>query len=101
MSLTPSEKKILKSEAHHLKPVIQIGQKGLTDSVIKAIDQALFDHELIKIKYIDFKEDRKEITEELVKATESELVTIIGNVAIVYKQNEDPEKRKIIFNRQR
>ena len=97
MNLTPKDKRKLKSLAHHLKPVIQVGQKGITDSILSAIDKTLQDHELIKIKFVDFKEDRRNITIKIAETTKSELITIIGNTSILFRQNTDPEKRKITY----
>ena len=57
--LKGAQKKYLKSLAHKLKPVVFIGQKGMTETLSTAIDQALNDHELIKIRFVDFKEKEK------------------------------------------
>jgi RNA-binding protein len=90
-SLTYSVRKKLKAQAHHLKPVVMIGQKGLTDSLIKSIDKALFDHELIKIKFIDFKDEKKELADEIAEKTASIIIGLIGNILILYKENPDKE----------
>lgn len=95
--LSGSQRKYLRSQAHHLKPLVIIGRNGITEQVISAIDLVLKDHELIKIKFGDFKEDKKEISEEIAQTTKSETVGIIGNIAIFYRQQPDPEKRKIIL----
>jgi RNA-binding protein len=87
--------KKLKALAHHLDPVIQIGQKGLTENLVKAVDKALDDHELIKVKFLEFKEDKKELAVKIAESTKSLLVNIIGNVAIFYKESSIEEKRKI------
>jgi RNA-binding protein len=92
--MTPEERRKLKSLAHHLKPVLQVGQKGLTESLITAADQALEDHELIKIKFMDFKEDKREITDEIASRTGAETVTIIGNIAVLYRSNPDKSESK-------
>ncbi len=84
--------KELKSRAHHLKPVIMIGQKGITDSLLEAMNKALDDHELIKVKFIDFKEDRRVLSQELEKKTESKLINIIGNIAIFYREKDASEE---------
>lgn len=82
-------KKSLKAQAHHLKPVILIGAKGLTDAVIAETDSALLAHELLKVKiYGVEKEDRLAISGALCKSTSSELVQMIGNTAIIYRKNE-------------
>lgn len=93
--LKGSQKKYLRSQAHHLKPVVLIGAKGVTSQLIGSVDLALKDHELIKVKFGEFKEAKKEISEEIAQKTKSELVGLIGNITILYRQNPNPEKRKI------
>lgn len=95
-TLSGSQKRSLKSQAHHLKPVVLVGRNGITDSLIEAVGKALDDHELIKIKFIDFKEEKKDLAGEIVSRTASALVTLIGNIAIIYKQNQDIKKRRIV-----
>jgi RNA-binding protein len=90
-TISASEKKQLKAKAHHLKPVIQIGRKGLTKALIKAVDDALFIHELIKIQFLDYKEEKKYIATEIANDTESAIVDMIGNVLILYKENQEKE----------
>ncbi len=92
-----SAKKYLRAQAHHLKPLVIIGAKGVTESLIASVDLALKDHELIKVKFGEFKEAKKEISQEIANATKSELVGLIGNIAIFYRQHPEPEKRKIRF----
>jgi RNA-binding protein len=93
--LKSSQRKYLRSQAHHLKPLVTIGVKGVTQQLIGSVDLALKDHELIKVKFGEFKEAKKEISEEIATATKSELVGLIGNIAILYRQHPEPEKRKI------
>jgi RNA-binding protein len=90
-------KKYLKGIVHGMKPLVFIGQKGLSPMVTKAVDESLEKHELIKVKFIDFKEknQKEEISGAIEKETASELVGMIGHVAIFYRQQKDPEKRKI------
>ncbi len=95
--LTGSQKRKLKSIAHHLKPVVHIGKKGLTESLFSAIDKALKDHELIKIKFIDLKEKKEEISHTIYDKTGGELVSIIGNIAVFFRQNRDEEERKVVI----
>ncbi len=70
--LTNSQKRELKSLAHHLKPVVQIGQKGISENLLKAINQALDDHELIKIKFIDFKDQKDIVMNNILEEIECE-----------------------------
>ncbi len=93
------QKKYLRGLAHRLKPYVFIGQKGLTDSLLKSVSEALEKHELVKIKFLDFKETdtKKELTAEIEKITKCELVGIIGHMAIFYKQHKNPENRLLIL----
>jgi RNA-binding protein len=97
MNLTGSQKKHLRGLAHGKKPVVLIGQKHLTQQVLREINQALDFHELIKVKCVDQKEksDKKVIAEAVSKETGSELVGMIGHILIFYRQQPDPEKRSI------
>jgi RNA-binding protein len=95
--LTGKQRRKLKSLAHHLKPVVYIGKLGLTDSLVQAADQALSDHELIKVKFIDFKEEKRAIIEEVAEKTGAELIGLIGNIAIVFRQNPDVENQRIVI----
>jgi RNA-binding protein len=96
--LKGSQRKYLRAQAHHMKPLVIIGVKGITEQLLGSVDLALTDHELIKVKFGDFKESKKVISEEIAKATHSELVGLIGNIAILYRQQPDPEKRKIMMS---
>ena len=91
------QKKYLKGLAHSLKPIVFVGQKGDSDSVVQATEAALNQHELIKVKFIDFKEKelKRNIIASLEQKTVCEVVGVIGHMAIMYRQHRDPEKRKI------
>ena len=93
--LKGAQKKYLRAQAQHLMPVVMIGAKGSTTQLISSVNAALNDHELIKIKFGEFKEAKKEISQEIAGKTKSELVGLIGNIAIFYRQNPNPERRKI------
>ena len=94
--ITSSQRRKLKSLAHKLKPVVLIGQKGITESLVKAVDKALEDHELIKVKFIDLKDEKIELADKVVSDTASHLVNMIGNTAIIYRENpERPKDEKI------
>lgn len=93
--LKGSQRKYLRAQAHHLKPLVMIGAKGVTDQLLGSVDLALTDHELIKIKFGEFKETKKEISAEIALATRSELIGLIGHIAILYRQHPDLQKRKV------
>jgi RNA-binding protein len=94
-SLDATAKRKLKSLAHHLKPVVFIGRGGLTDSLTAALGHALGDHELVKIKFNDFKDRKRELLAEMTSRTGSDLVDLVGNIAILYRQNPDERRRRI------
>lgn len=91
------QKKYLKGLAHGAKPLVFVGRNGLSSTVTKAVDASLATHELIKVKFVDFKErvQKEEIAAAIEQETASELVGIIGHVAIFYRQQQNPEKRRI------
>jgi len=97
--LTGFQAKYLRSLAHAFKPVVFVGQKGITDALIASTEQAFDRHELIKVKFTDFKEkkQKKEIVEIIKERTGCLMAGMIGHVAIFYKQNDDPEKRRIVL----
>ncbi|HKJ83161.1 MAG TPA: ribosome assembly RNA-binding protein YhbY [Mariprofundaceae bacterium] len=86
MSLSSSEKKALKARAHHLKPVVRIGQKGVTDTVVEETAQCLERHELIKVHVQEGERDeRMACARELASATGAELVHYIGKVFVLFR----------------
>lgn len=91
------QKKHLRGLAHKTKPVVFVGHKGMTDALVRSLDEALNTHELIKVKFIDFKEKghKKQIAEAIEQQTGSEIVGTIGHIVIFYRQQKDPQKRKI------
>jgi RNA-binding protein len=95
--LTGAQRKYLRGLAHSLKPVVFIGQKGTTDSLVSALDEAFRTHELIKVKFLEFKEkdQKKEIIEFIEKKNNCQCCGIIGHMALFFRQNPDAEKRKI------
>jgi RNA-binding protein len=100
-TLAGSQRTYLRGLAHKLHPVIQVGKNGVTQDLIKAADDALDIHELIKIKFVDFKDERKELSQEIAEKTSSEAVGLIGNVAILFRQNPNEKKRKITLPEKR
>lgn len=90
MTLLSSQKQRLRQRAHALKPVIIIGNHGLTEAVQNEINRALDDHELIKIKVnAETREDRQMMINEICEIQHAELVQSIGHIAVVYRKNEE------------
>ncbi|MDD5272338.1 MAG: ribosome assembly RNA-binding protein YhbY [Methylovulum sp.] len=81
------DKKQLRANAHSLKPVVMIGQSGLTDAVLAEVELALNSHELIKVKIRAERDERKLIGEKICGATGAELIQSIGQIAVLYRLN--------------
>src|SRR5688500_11599479 len=90
MPLTEKQRRHLKGLAHPLKPVILMGNAGLTEAVISATAQALGDHELVKVRLPGMeRDDRDAALALLAERTGSEMVTRIGHVAVLYRRNSE------------
>ncbi|MGE8206171.1 ribosome assembly RNA-binding protein YhbY [Heyndrickxia sp. NPDC080065] len=88
--LTGKQKRFLRSKAHHLNPIFQVGKGGVNDNMIKQISEALEARELIKVSVLqNCEEDRDSVAESIVKGTKAELVQIIGNIIVLYKESKE------------
>lgn len=88
--LTPREILELKARAHHLNPVVMVGQHGLTESVIRETDAALTAHGLIKVRVLgDDRAERTAICETLCGAVGAQLVQHIGKLLILWRENTE------------
>jgi RNA-binding protein len=87
-TLTEAEKKHLKGKAHHLKPVVMIGQQGMKDTVMEEINKALTFHQMIKIKISGGdKNYRNELVAQISTETDALAIQQIGTIAVLYKRN--------------
>jgi len=94
MSLSNQQKRHLRGLTHSLKPIILMGQHGMTDSLMSEINLALEKHELIKIKLVaGDKEDKKRLIEHIAKKSKAEVIQTIGHMASYFLRN--PKKPKI------
>jgi putative YhbY family RNA-binding protein len=85
--LTPAERQALKGRAHGLKPVVLVGEAGLTPAVVREIERALATHELIKIRVMGTARDSRDaLLSEVCAATGSAPVQHIGKVLVVYRE---------------
>jgi len=94
-SLTAQQRKYLRSQAHHLEPIVLIGKHGLTDGSIEAVNNALDTRELIKIKFREHKDEKQSLSFQLADSTESHMVGMIGHTVIFFRQNSDPNEQII------
>ena len=90
MKLSNKQKQFLKGLAHPLKPVVQLGNNGLTEGVLAEIDIALTHHELIKVKVpTDDREEKALIMEAIIRETASEKLQVIGHTLILFRQSDE------------
>ena len=92
-NLSSSERSFLRSQAHHLEPIILLGKNGVIGSAINTINKTLYSRELIKIKFREFKDEKQILSEKIADLTNSAVVGIIGNILILFRQNPDLEKQ--------
>ena len=93
MTLTKNHQRQLKSLAHHLKPVVMVGQHGLTENVLNEIEIALDAHELIKVRVSGAeREERKAMLDTICSQCQAELIQSIGHVAVFFRRNSKKPK---------
>lgn len=91
-TLSSQQVRFLRSQGHHLRPVVMIGQKGITENVLKEIDIALEHHELIKITIADLdRVERQAISETVCSQMGAHLVQLIGRISLLYRPAKQPK----------
>jgi RNA-binding protein len=95
-----AKRKYLRQRAHDLKPVVMLGKNGKDERVVKALDEALRSHELVKLKFQDFQDEQRELSEDLAKEVKAEVVSIVGHIATIFRQNAKHEDRLIHIPRE-
>ncbi len=88
--LSGRQRRYLRSLGHELRPVVQIGRDGLDDGLVAAVDQALTDHELIKVKLGEAANlDRHDAAADLAARTRSEVAQVLGHTVLLYRAHPD------------
>lgn len=88
--LTGKQKRFLRSKAHHLTPIFQVGKGGVNENMVKQIAEALEARELIKVSVLqNCEDDKNDVAEALVKGGRSQLVQTIGNTIVLYKESKE------------
>ena len=85
VSLTNAQIRALKAQAQRLKATLKVGKDGLSPHFLAALDDSLKNHELVKVKFDDFKEQKKELAPQLAEKSASHLVTRVGNVVVLFR----------------
>ena len=92
--LNNAQIRTLKAKAQKLKAVLKIGKEGITPQFLAALDEALKHHELLKVKFDDLKEQKKELTPQLAEKSGSHLVTRVGNVVVLYRPKPEQDQKE-------
>src|SRR5712672_1422827 len=90
--LSNSQIRDLKARAQRLKATLKIGKEGISPQFLAALDDALKHHELVKVKFDDFKDQKKELSPQLAENTSSHLVTRVGNVVVLYRPKQTSDQ---------
>ena len=85
LSLTNAQVRDLKARAQRLKATLKVGKEGLSPQFLAALEGVLKHHELVKVKFDEFKEQKKELAPQLAEKSRSHLVTRVGNVVVLYR----------------
>jgi RNA-binding protein len=84
--LPNTELRHLKAAAQRLRATFKVGKAGLSPQFVQSIDEALQHHELLKVKFDEFKESKKELAPVLAEKTSSHLIMQVGNVIVLYRK---------------
>jgi RNA-binding protein len=95
--LTNPQLRKLKALAQRMDATLKVGKQGLSDAFIKSLDEELSRHELVKVKFAEFKEQKKELAPQIAQRTNSRLVMQVGNVIVLFRRHPDKAKQKIKF----
>jgi RNA-binding protein len=96
MSITSGQLRHLRGLAHHLRPVVTLGQAGLTDAVMREIETALQFHELIKVKLAGAdRAERTLLVQRILERSNAELIQQIGATASIFRRNPDKPRVRL------
>jgi RNA-binding protein len=94
--LTGKQRRHLRALGHDLRPIVQVGRGGIDDGLVAAIDQALADHELVKIKVGESASlDRHDAAADLAARTRSEVAQVLGYTVLLYRPHPDDPQIKL------
>lgn len=88
--LTGKQKRFLRSQAHHLRPIFQVGKIGVNENMIVQINEALEKRELIKVSILqNCLQDKDDVAEQISEGTGAQVVQIIGQIIVLYKESSE------------
>ena len=92
--LTNAEIRKLKARAQHLEPMFKVGKAGLSEGFVRSVGDGLAGHDLVKVKFVEFKDQKKTLAPELAERTSSQLIMRVGNVAVYARAKTQVEAGK-------
>ena len=94
--LTGKQKGFLRSEAHHLKPIFQVGKTGVNENMTEQIAEALEKRELLKVSILqNCMEDKDVVAQQLAEGADAEIVQVIGNNIVLYKESRENKQIRL------
>lgn len=93
--LTNAQIRKFKATAQHLEPMLKVGKAGLSEGFVRTVNDALAQHELVKIKFSEFKEQKKELAPQLASQTASHLIMRVGNVMVLHRPKVEDTSTQI------
>ena len=88
--LNSAQKREMRSRAQKMDPTLRIGRAGLSEGWLRSMEEELTQHQLVKIRFAELKEERKQLAPEIATRTGSELIALVGNVAVFYRAKASP-----------
>ena len=95
LELAGYQKRALRAAAHDLDPVVHVGKDGMSDTLLQAADEALLAHELIKVRFVDHKSEKKSFAADLAERLDAAVAGTVGHIAILYRPHPEADKRRI------
>lgn len=92
-----SEKAWLRGRGQVLEPVVRLGHQGVSAEFLAELNRMLDKDELVKVRFIDFKDQRKTLSPEIAEKSASLLVGMVGHTALYFRQQQDPAKRHYLY----
>ena len=93
IELTNRELSALKSRAQLLKPMLKVGKEGLSPAFLKAVDETLAHHDLVKVKFDEFKDKRKELGPQLAAGVSARIIMAVGHVVVLFRRKPEPASK--------
>lgn len=97
MEITKAQRSYLRKLANPLKATVLIGKQGLTEQIVAKVGQELDTHELIKVRLLEYKDQKEQLAATLVEETDAALVGTIGNVITLYRPSPNLDRRLVVL----